>query len=260
MIDKEIERMLRKGIRIDGRKPLEYRDIEFKQGIILTSEGSAWVKAGKMEILAGVKLNIMEPFPDTPDEGSLMVDSELIPLSNPRFSGGPPDIETIEIARVIDRGIREGEAIDKKALVIKEGEKVWNVSIDVIPLNYDGNPIDVGGIAALLALMNTRFPKVDDDGNINYKELSNKKLPIKHYPLPITVFKVGNSFFVDPIEEEEKVIDARLTITLLENGDLCALQKGGKGSLTKKDIEKMVDIALEKNKELRKKVFKHIEG
>ncbi len=254
---KGIINLLSKGLRIDGRKLLDFRNIEYKLGVIETAEGSAWVKAGGMEVIAGVKISVMEPYPDTPDEGSLMVDTELLPLSNPNFTGGPPDTHTIEIARVIDRGLREGEAVDRKKLVIKEGEQVWAVSIDVIPLNYDGNPIDIGGIAAMLALMNARFPELED-GKVNYKKLSDKEIPIKHYPIPITVFKVKDKYFVDPTEDEEAVADARLTITVLENNKICALQKGGYGTLTFKDIEEMTKIAIDKSKELRDKLFKKI--
>lgn len=250
----ELSKILKKGLRLDGRKLLEFRDIEYKQGIIETAEGSAWVKAGNMEVIAGVKIGVMEPYPDTPNEGSLMVDAQLLPLSNPHFTGGPPDNTTIEIARVIDRGLREGEAVDRKELVIKEGEKVWSVSVDVIPINYDGNPIDIGGIAAMLAIMNARFPELKN-GLPDYKHISDKKIPVKHIPIPITVYKVNGEFFVDPTEEEEAIADARLTVTVLENGKICALQKGGKGVLTIKDIERIIDIAKEKSEEIRKKIF-----
>ncbi|MCD6589728.1 exosome complex protein Rrp42 [Candidatus Woesearchaeota archaeon] len=256
---REIAKIIKNNLRIDGRKLLEYRNIEYKQGVIETAEGSAWVRAGNMEVLAGVKISIMEPYPDTPDEGALMVDTQLLPLSNPHFTGGPPDNATIEVARVIDRGLREGEAVDRKKLVIKEGEKVWAVSIDVIPLNYDGNLIDIGGIAAMLALMNTRLPELID-GKINYKKLTDKRLPIKHIPIPITVYKINGNYFVDPTDEEERVAEVRLTVTVLENGKICALQKGGYGTLTMKDIEEITAIAIEKSKELREKIFKSIGG
>ena len=52
--------------------------------------------------------------------------------------------------------------------------------------------------------------------------------------------------------EEGKVIDARLTVASLSDDTLCALQKGGEYSLTVEEIDKMVEIALEKSKELRK--------
>jgi len=46
--------------------------------------------------------------------------------------------------------------------------------------------------------------------------------------------------------------DSRLTVTTEENGKLCALQKGGEGTLLASDIEAMLDLAIAKAKELRK--------
>ena len=68
----------------------------------------------------------------------------------------------------------------------------------------------------------------------------------------VTVIKIGENFIVDPGTDEEKAIDARLTVTTLEDGTICALQKGGDFPLNLDDVMKMVDIATEKGKELRK--------
>jgi exosome complex RNA-binding protein Rrp42 (RNase PH superfamily) len=43
-----------------------------------------------------------------------------------------------------------------------------------------------------------------------------------------------------------------LTITVLEDDKICALQKGGDGSLTSEDIKKMVEIAMDVSKQIRK--------
>ncbi len=239
------------GIRPDGRKALDYRKVSIQYGISKTAEGSARVKIGNTEVLAGVKLEIGEPYPDSPDEGSLMVNAELLPLSSPEFEPGPPGMQAVELARVVDRGIREAKAIDVKKLCIKVGEKIWIVSIDVISVNDDGNLIDAAGLAALAALRDAKYPKYDGV-ELDYSTKTDKKLPIMKEPIPVTVIKVGNHFIVDPSPEEEKAYDARLTVTTTENGVLCALQKGGESTLTIQDIERMAEIGLEKGKELRK--------
>src|SRR3989304_3701639 len=115
---------LAKGIRADGRKPDQCREVEIELDVIKTAEGSARVKFGDSEVLAGVKMALEKPYPDTPDQGVLMVGAELLPLSNPEFESGPPSAKSVEIARVIDRGIRESKAIDVKNLCITPGEKV----------------------------------------------------------------------------------------------------------------------------------------
>jgi exosome complex component RRP42 len=249
-----INEALKKGIRLDGRKKEEFRKIEITTGAVATAEGSARVRCGDTELVAGIKLWLGEPYPDSQEDGVMMVGTELLPLSNPEFEGGPPKIDSIEVARVIDRGIREGKAIDTKKLCLKAGEKVWMVMIDVLPLNHDGNMIDVGGLAALAALKDAKMLEVKDDKVVIGKR-TKQKLPIMSMPLPVTVLKIGENFIVDPTEAEEKVLDARLTVSVLEDDIICALQKGGDASLSVKDINDMIDLAIKKSHELRKKLM-----
>nr|MCK4929910.1 exosome complex protein Rrp42 [Nanoarchaeota archaeon] len=248
-----INEALKKGIRLDGRKKEEYRKIEIRTGVVATAEGSASVKCGDTEVIAGIKLNIGEPYPDSPENGVMMVGSEMLPLSNPEFEGGPPRIDAIEVARVIDRGIREGKTIDTKKLCLKKGELVWMVMIDVLPINHDGNLIDLGGIAALTALKNAKMLEVEND-KVVFGKRTKQDLPITSMPLPVTILKIGDNLIVDPTNAEEKVLDARLTVSVLEDDTLCAMQKGGDASLSIKDINEMIDLAIKKSQEIRKKL------
>lgn len=251
-LKEHVRNSLKKGVRPDGRKPDEVRSITVQTGFISTAEGSARIKFGDAEVIAGVKMALEKPFPDTPEDGVLMVNSELLPISNPDFESGPPSAASIETARVIDRGIRESKTLDTKSLCVVKGEKVWTVAIDIVPLNYDGNLIDMGGLAAMIALKNARYPKVNEDGTIDYHTRTDEKLNLRRIPVPVTVCKVGDVFLVDPTDDEENTIDARLTITVLEDDKICALQKGGDGSLTTEDIAKMVEIAIDVSKKIRK--------
>lgn len=248
-----ILKYLEKNKRFDGRKLDEFRDVKVEYGISKSAEGSARVKIGDTEVLAGIKLSVEEPYPDTPEEGNLMVGTELLPLSNPEFESGPPGIDSIELSRVVDRGIREAKAIDTKKLCIKKGEKVWAVMIDIVPLNDVGNLFDAAGLATIAALKNTKFPEYKDN-TIDYKKKTKKELPIKKEPIPVTVLKIGKYFIVDPLIEEQENIDARLTVTSTQNGELCALQKGGNEAVTAEDINKMIELGLKKASELRKKL------
>ena len=244
--------LLNAGTRLDGRKLTDYRKpIEVEHNIIKTAEGSARVKIGETEVIVGIKMDVGEPYPDTPNEGTIIVGAELLPLSNPEFELGPPGIQAIELARVVDRGIRESKAIDFKKLCIEKGEKVWTVIIDICPLNDAGNLFDASSLAALAALNVTKYPSFDGE-KIDYKQKTDKKLQLEKMPIAVTVIKIGDKFIIDPDTEEEKTIDARLTVSSIEDGTLCALQKGGDFPLTTEDIDKMLDIGIEKGKELRK--------
>jgi len=248
-----IIRLFGSNIRLDGRKFTDYRPVKVEVNVTNTAEGSARVIIGKTDVIAGVKMEVMEPYPDTPDEGSIMVGAELLPLSSPEFELGPPGQEAIELARVVDRGIRESKSLDFKKLCIKEGEKVWMIVLDVCTINDAGNLLDASSLAAIAALKSMVFPEYKDD-KIDYKKKTGKKLELKDLPLSVTVIKIGDKFLVDPDSEEEKAIDARLTVASLSDGTLCAMQKGGDHPLTSEDIAKMIDIGIEKGKELRKLV------
>jgi len=247
---KHVIKYMDDGLRFDGRKELEYRNISIEYGVSNTAEGSALVKMGGTEVMAGVKMSIESPYPDTPDQGTIMIGAELLPLSNPDFELGPPSINAIELARVVDRGIRESGAIDWKSLCIEPGEKVWVVSVDICPINDEGNLFDASALAAIAALKDARFPKYED-GKIDYKEKTDKGLEMKNTPLSVTVLKIGDKLIVDPLTEEESVLDARLTVATTEDGTITALQKGGDFPLSTEDISKMIDIAAEKAAYLR---------
>jgi|SRR3989338_5352775 len=244
--------LLNSNIRLDGRRLTDYRKpVEAEHDVIKTAEGSAKVRIGETEVMVGVKLEVGKPYPDNPDEGTIIVGAELLPMSNPEFELGPPGIQAIELARVVDRGIRESKALDFKKLCITAGEKVWLVVIDICPINDAGNLLDAASLAAITALKHTKFPAFDGE-KIDYKTKTDKSLELEKVPIAVTVIKIGEKLIVDPDTEEEMVVDARLTVSSIEDGTLCALQKGGDFPLTTEDISKMLDIGIEKAKELRK--------
>lgn len=244
---------LKKGVRLDGRKLDEFRPISIEVGTLSTAEGSAIVTCGQTQVVAGVKLEVAKPYPDSQEDGVMMFGSEMLPLASPKFESGPPSIDSIEVARVIDRGIREGKAMDTKKLCIRKGELVWNVMVDIMPLNFDGNLIDIGGMAALAALYNSRLPKIENDKIVSGSK-TDEHIPMNSMPIPITVIKIGDNLLVDPTEAEYESLDARLTVAVLEDGTLCAMQKGGDASLTANDLNDMLDLAIAKSAEVRQKV------
>ncbi len=255
IMKEHIHTLLNKGLRQDGRGLLEYRKgITVEYGISPKSaEGSARVTIGDTEVVAGVKLEVAKPYPDQQNKGTIMVGVELSPIANDRFENGPPSTESIEIARVVDRGIRESGALNFEKLCIEEGEKVWNVLIDIYPINDAGNLRDASSLVALAALKDTKFPEFDKKkGVIDYNKKTKTSLPLTDDPLSVTVVKINDHLLVDPSLEEEENLDARLTVAFIKDGTICAMQKGGDGSLSAEDITKMVDLAEEKVALLRK--------
>jgi exosome complex component RRP42 len=238
------------GMRYDGRKMDETRKLTIKQGVSRNAEGSSFVTLGETMVYAGVKMAIEKPYDDTPDKGNLMVNAELTPLASPLYESGPPSDFAIEVSRVVDRTIREGHAVDLKSLCIEEGEKVWGLIIDIVPINDAGNILDASSIAALAALRDTVLPDLKD-GKANYKK-KGAKLALGEEPLLVTVYKIAGMLVCDPDYEEEAAIEARLSIGLLKNGTICAMQKGESGTLTPQEILEAVEIAKRTAKDYRK--------
>lgn len=242
-----IYKMAASGKRVDGRAPEEYREIKVRKGYAGNAEGSARVNLGKTEVLVGVKMILGEPYPDRPKAGSIVTTMELIPMASPTFEAGPPREMAIELARVVDRGIRESKAIDLGKLCIIEGEKVWIVFIDVHVLDYGGNLFDASSFGALAALTNAVVPASKINGE-------DYPLEVEHYPISITATKIRDVIVFDASLDEDRVADARLTIATDENGHIRAMQKGLKGSFTLDEVDHVVKTARRLADEIRPKV------
>ncbi|NIM47380.1 MAG: exosome complex protein Rrp42 [Candidatus Aenigmarchaeota archaeon] len=245
-----VKKLVDGNMRVDNRKFDEFRTIKIEKNVIKNAEGSARILIGNTHLLVGVKMSVGEPFPDTPNEGMLVVNVELSPLASPDFEPGPPDENAVEIARVIDRGIRESKCIDLESLCIKEGEEVWMVNVDIHVLDHDGNLIDAGALGTMAALLNTKIPKYEN-GKVVFGEYE-RELPLRDAPIAITTVKIGDKFLIDTNVEEENALDARITFAVNEKDELCAAQKGGKGYFTTEEIEKAVNLSILKSKEIRK--------
>jgi exosome complex component RRP42 len=251
---KQIAQLVAKGKRLDGRGLTDYREIKIEQGIIERAEGSARVLLGKTEVLVGTKVETGQPFPDTPNEGVLTVNAELVPLASSTFEPGPPDENSIELARIVDRGVRESKAIDVEKLCIEPGKNVFVVFVDVYVLNHDGNLIDASAIGAIAALLNTKMPNYElEEGQVKIKQGSTP-LPVRKHPITVTFAKINDKLIIDPWLEEEQVMDSRFSMAIDDDGNICAIQKGGTGYLTPQQVFEAAKIAKEKAEEIRKKL------
>ena len=243
-----------KGKRLDGRNLDETRPIEIEQDIIKKANGSAKVKLGNSEVVAGVKVETGEPFEGLENKGALILSAEVLPTASPYSEPGPPDEETIELARVVDRGIRESYMIDLDKLVLVPGKIVYTIFVDCSVINTDGNLFDATSYAVVSALVSSKLPVFEiQDGKV--VDTGNKQdPPITTIPISITAVRIGDVVILDPTAEEEACMDARITITTNSNGHYTALQKGSTGAFTVELIKKAADIARSKGEEIRNKL------
>lgn len=248
-----VKELMKKAQRPDGREFLQHREISIQKNVFENCEGSAICNLGDTKVLAGVKVDLATPFPDRPNEGMLSVGCEFSPIAHPSFQAGPPDERSIELARVVDRGIRAANAVDLTKLYIAEG-KVLGVFIDLYILDHNGNLTDAAAMAAMSALKNAVVPKVEQDGEkykLNRQERKGK-LPLGEDVVTCTFEKVNGSTILDALIEEENASSGRLTFGATTNGLVCSAQKSGSAGFTLDEFDFLLDTTLAKRGELIK--------
>ncbi len=244
-------RLIKEHRRIDGRDMIEFRDLNIQPDWIGPSAGSARVQLGDTDAVVGISMDVGEPFSDTPDQGVLTTSVELIPMASPEYESGPPGEDATELARVVDRGIREAGVVDTEALCIEEGEKVWIIFIDIHVLDFDGNLFDAAGIGAMAALLDATIPASDFD---EIDEDEDYPLPIEDVVVPTTFTKINDEILLDSRLEEEKVADSRLTVTTNKDGNIVAMQKGLRGVFDYESTKQCIKWSKEKGKEISERL------
>lgn len=246
--------LITNGKRLDGRNLEDIRSLEIDIDIIKKADGSAKVKLGNSEVIAGVKVETGAPFEGLENKGALIVTAEVLPIASPYIEPGPPDEETIELARVVDRGIRESQMIDLDKLVLIPGKTVYVIFVDCSIINADGNLFDATSYAVVAALLSTKLPifeirdeKVVDTGK-------KQEPPISTIPVSITSIRIGNNIIIDPTAEEEACMESRITITTNSNNEYAAIQKGSTGYFTLEQIKFAAQTARVKAETLRTKL------
>lgn len=252
---KEIVDLLAQGKRIDGRAFDQPRPLSIETGVIPKANGSARVHLGDTEIVTGVKIQPDKPFPDLGDKGIFICTAEILPLAHPDAEPGPPGEDVIELARVVDRGIRESGMIDMSQLVLEKDKSVIGIFADNSVVDHNGNLFDACSYATTAAILSCKVPKWELKNDVPVLvEGHESNPPITTIPVSVTMGRIGEHILVDPNAEEWECIDARITITTNSDGNICALQKGGEDGFTIDQLSKCADIALSAATKIREKL------
>jgi exosome complex component RRP42 len=251
----QMVQLLAQGKRIDGRALDQHRPLKIETGLIQKANGSARVTLGNTQVIAGVKIATGTPFPDTPDKGLLVVNAEILPMASPYAEPGPPSEEAIELARVVDRGIRESEMVDLTKLCLVPGKSVVTVFVDCNIMNVDGNLFDATSYAVVSALRTSKMKKyvVKDEKAEATEEWV--PVPVERTPISVTLARIGERMVVDPNTEEEASMDMRITITTDDEGHICASQKGEASTITPAQVLESADTSLKVGKLIRSQVI-----
>ncbi|QQG49597.1 MAG: exosome complex protein Rrp42 [archaeon] len=251
----QMAELIAQGKRMGDRGLEEHRPIKIETGVIPKANGSAKVSLGHSEVLAGVKIATGTPFPDTPDKGLLVVNTEILPMSSPFAEPGPPSEEAIELARVVDRGIRESEMVDLTKLCLIPGKTVVTVFVDVNIMNVDGNLFDAVSYAVVSALRTAKMKKYNVEADKVVATEEWIPVPVEKTPVSVTIARMGNALVVDPTSEEEGLMDMRITITTDDDGNVCASQKGEASTITPGEVLRAADISIAIGRKIREQIL-----
>ncbi|XP_031121397.1 exosome complex component RRP45A-like [Ipomoea triloba] len=261
-----IETALVSDLRVDGRRPFDYRRLTIKFG---KEDGSSEVQLGHTHVMGVVTSQLVQPYRERPNEGTLAIYTEFSPMADPSFEAGRPGEAAVELGRIIDRGLRESRAVDTESLCVVAGKWVWAIRIDLHILDNGGNLVDAANIAALAALSTFRRPECTlggEDGPevIMHPPEVTEPLPliIHHMPIAVTFAFIGkeNIVVIDPTHFEEAVMGARMTATLNANGDVCAIQKAGGDGIVQAVIMQCLRIASIKASDITSKIKDAVES
>lgn len=252
---KYISKLLKQGKRIDGRGLFEFREVKITTNFVPKAEGSADVFLGDTRVMCGVKYDVGRPFGDNPDKGVCTVMSEFVPIASPMFEPGRPGEDSIQLARVVDRGIRHTDCLNYEALCIVPSEHVYILFVDCYMMDYFGNLTDASAIAAIAALLSVNLPgaKVDESGQPVW-DGTYAPLQIKEIPLSITFGKIDGVTFVDPIISEELCLDGSIAFAVDEKKQVTSIQKYGSAVWTVEEIITLSKKAIEIGDSLRQKL------
>ncbi|KOS19049.1 Exosome complex component RRP45 [Escovopsis weberi] len=260
-----VQQAIAEGLRLDNRKPDEFRPLELSFG---HEHGVAEVKLGKTRVLAKVSAEVTVPFSDRPFEGVFTIMSELGPMVAPSFEvNRPTEAETL-LSRLLEKTIRRSGALDTESLCLVAGQKCWAVRVDLHVLSADGGLTDAACLAAVAALRHFRRPDTSMEG-----EALTVYTPAEREPVPLgwlhSPFCVTFSFFggegagagagegqaqeprvlLDTTWLEEQLRVASCTYSLNKHGELCQISKLGGAPVDAVLFVQCAQTALAKAKE-----------
>nr|KJB12298.1 hypothetical protein B456_002G010400 [Gossypium raimondii] len=206
------EKHLLESIRPDARPLGRARETTIAPGAVASANGSALAKIGSTTMLAAIKMEVMTPSLETPDE----VLKQLVMCN---YSSG---------------------MINLKELSVVSGKAAWMAYLDIYCLDADGALSDTALLSAVAAFSHLEIPVVslNDDGKIVLSEeqgLSDRepvnkekrKINLSSIPFSLTCVLHKNYILADPTAEEESIMDTIVTVVLDSSSQLISLHKPG---------------------------------
>ena len=206
------------GIRCDGRRIDQIRNVSIKVGILKNADGSAYIEFGKNKILAGVfgPRDVHPKHMADQDTGILRCRYHMSPFSVTERKNPAPSRREIEISKVIKEALQP-------AVILKDFPRtVVDVFIEV--LQADGGSRCAALDAASVALI--------DAG-----------IPMRDIVCACAAGKVADKIVLDVNDEEDKEGQADMPVAYMPNlGKITLMQLDG--ILTHDEYKKCLDTAI----------------
>lgn len=249
-------------VRADGRNRLSYRSLSLETSILTQSNGSARasLEASGTDVLASVKLEVTSPLPEAPNAGIVQVTVSCCPSVSAELYGRAVDELNVELSQLMTRLLCSPPSAELEKYCIIPGESVWSINVDVMVFESSGNLPDVISIAIYAALNDTVFPSVrlvgvegeDKSIEVDTDPAAGKLMMAQHWPICITLSKIGDYFITDSLQEEELCTTAQMSVAVDPDGSVCGVQKSGTGAIELEEMQQMIDEACARSKELYK--------
>ncbi|XP_028068826.1 exosome complex component RRP43-like isoform X2 [Camellia sinensis] len=262
------ERHLLESIRPDARPLGKARDTTLALGAVASADGSALAKIGCTTMLAAIKMEIMTPTTESPDEGCIAIDFHMPPICSPIVRPGRPAEAAPVVSKQLSDTISSSGMINLKELSLVNGKAAWMAYLDIYCLDADGALFDAALLSAVAAFSNLQIPVVslNDDGRIVVfseenggkleKEPVNKekrKLKLSRIPFSLTCILHKNYILADPTAEEESIMETLVTVVLDSSFQLVSLYKpGGPVLACTSAVQDCIALTRQRVKELQK--------
>jgi exosome complex component RRP41 len=209
----------KKGLRLDGRKPDELRQIKIEVGVLSNADGSAYIELGKNKILAAV-FGPRELHPKhlaLPDRMVLRCRYHMAPFSVQERKSPAPSRREIELSKVIRESLEPA--------IFLEYYPRTGIDVFVEVLQADGSTRCASITAASLAL-------------------ADAGIPMKDLVVACSAGKVDGTIVLDLMDTEDKMGEADLPVALMPNFNAVTLLQMD-GNLSLEEFENALNLALE---------------
>lgn len=236
------ERHLTESIRPDARPLGRARDTTIALGAVASADGSALAKIGSTTMLAAIKMEVMTPSLESPDEGCIAIDFHMPPICSPIVRPGRPAEAAPVVSKQLSDTISSSGMINLKELSLVSGKAAWMAYLDIYCLDADGALFDAALLSAVAAFSHLQIPAVslNDDGKIVVVSEENggkleedsvnkerRKLTLRSIPFSLTCILHKNYILADPTAEEESIMETLVTVVLDSASQLVSLYKPG---------------------------------